>query len=60
MTDDEQEVLRALIGAWNKFVLHLPVEHPDDTDEFRHHIHALQMMIMARPARRRLNQPEPT
>lgn len=59
LTDDETLVLKSLIDTWNKFVLRLPIEHPDDTDEFRHHIHALQMMIMARPVRRGLNRKVP-
>lgn len=53
LTDDETIVLKALVDAWNNFAVRLPDEHPDDTDEFRHHIRALQMMIIAR---RRLNQ----
>ena len=51
MTDDETEALNLLADAWNVFV-NLPVEHNDDTTEFRHGIHALQHLLMARPTRR--------
>lgn len=54
MTDEERLVLDALVVAWNAFVA-LPVEHPDDHDEFRHSIHVAQEKVLCRPARRSLN-----
>lgn len=55
MNSQEKAVLYALADAWNKF-LYLPVEHSDDIDEFRRIIHAAQEKILARPARRALNE----
>lgn len=46
----EQAVLDALAKAWNEFV-GLDVLNDDDLGEFRHGIHALQNMVMARPVR---------
>lgn len=57
MNELEQIALGHLVQAWNAF-LRLPTEHADDVTEFRHGIHALQVMIMARPARRQLNNHE--
>lgn len=54
MTNLEKAALDRLIEAWNAFLL-LPTEHADDVGEFRHGIHALQQMIMARPVRRQIN-----
>ncbi|TJW14333.1 MAG: hypothetical protein E5W82_10160 [Mesorhizobium sp.] len=51
MTPAEQEVLIALVNAWNKFV-DLPIEHGDDLTEFRHGIHSLQHIVLMRPTRR--------
>ena len=51
LTQDERHAISALVYAWNLFAA-LPVEHADDVDEFRHGIHALQDKILARPARR--------
>jgi hypothetical protein len=53
MTPDEEEVIRHIVKAWNKF-LELPVEHSDEVTEFRHKIHDLQRMIMSRPIAREL------
>lgn len=59
MTEAEQAVIAKLVEAWNEFVK-LPVEHTDDTAEFRHTLHALQCQILARPTRRQLSaQPQP-
>ena len=55
MTEDEEKALHALVVAWNLFVA-LPVEHPDDTTEFRHGIHALQDKILSRPTRREISK----
>ena len=53
MTDEERIVMDKLVEAWNAF-LDLPVEHPDDTPEFRHAFHRLQLLILARAPRRKL------
>jgi MoxR-like ATPase len=57
MTAGESAAFNHLVSAWNEFVL-LPVEHPDDLTEFRQGIHALQHMLLARPARRALRSSE--
>ena len=54
MTPKEQKVLNSLVDAWNSF-LELPTEHPDDLNDFRYGIHALQRQIMCRPIRREMN-----
>lgn len=56
MTEPEQIVVDALAVAWNAFLL-LPMEHDDDTDEFRRMIHAAQEKVLARPARRSAAKP---
>lgn len=53
LTIKEQEVLDHLIYAWQAF-LKLPIEHPDQTDEFRHALHDLQRQILVRPVRREM------
>lgn len=58
MTSDEKKVLDALVSAWNLF-MGLPVEHADDNNDFRHHLHILQRQVMSRPARRQLNGIQP-
>lgn len=60
LTDEEREVLRITAEAWNAF-LTLPRQHPDDQTEFRHTVHALQRIILARPGVREALQlcPEP-
>jgi len=47
LTRQEQEIMISLIEAWNNFVK-LPVLHPDDNGEFRHHLHALQNSLASR------------
>lgn len=39
----QEKVLDKLVEAWDSFI-DLPIEekHPDDTNDFRFHIHALQ------------------
>jgi hypothetical protein len=49
MEDDEMLVLVSLANAWAEFIK-LPVQHPDDRTEFRHKIHELQCLVMARKA----------
>jgi hypothetical protein len=51
ITLEEQAVIDHLVKAWNAFV-GLPIQHGDDTTEFRHGIHRLQEKILARPARK--------
>ncbi|WP_313630210.1 hypothetical protein [Pseudomonas sp.] len=58
MSDDERKVLDALVAAWNLFTA-LPIEHADDSSDFRHHLHILQRQIMSRPSRRELNGTQP-
>lgn len=50
-TAAELAVLEHLVAAWSSFAA-LPIEHADDVHEFRQVIHAAQMQILARPARR--------
>lgn len=47
MTNQEKKVLDASVELWNEFC-ELPKEHPDDENEFRFHVHAIQNMIFAR------------
>jgi hypothetical protein len=54
LTDNEKKVINNLVEAWNHF-LNLPIEHGDDIQEFKHHIHILQRQIMCRPVRRNMN-----
>ena len=51
MTEEEEKVMRHLVDAWNDF-LDLGEHHPDDVDEFRHGLHALQRQVMVRSVRR--------
>jgi hypothetical protein len=55
ITDKEKEVLNASIELWSKF-LDLPKEHEDDNNDMRHHIHAIQNMILGRSTRRALKE----
>jgi hypothetical protein len=54
MTADERALVMALAKVWDGF-LSLPVEHDDDTQEFRQGIHAVQRIILARAGRREIN-----
>ena len=47
MTDEEKYLLELTIELWNKF-LKLPIQHPDDINEFRAKIHDIQRMITCR------------
>ncbi|HDZ73183.1 MAG TPA: hypothetical protein ENH55_10470 [Aurantimonas coralicida] len=51
MTRDEGAILSHLTSAWDAFVA-LTDHHPDDIEDFRRRIHALQDQLMARPTRR--------
>lgn len=57
LSDQEQKVMDCLVASWNAFVA-LPIQHGDDTTEFRHGIHRLQEKILARPARQKMNDRE--
>lgn len=50
-TEAEKRVIQHLVNAWNEF-RSLDEKHPDDMDEFRYSIHALQNIIAWRVARR--------
>lgn len=54
MTDQEKVVLDKTGEVWNEY-LKLPFHHPDDNNDFRFHLHALQNMILGRPAYRELH-----
>lgn len=51
MTEQEQKVLDLSASLWNSFIKlnEQDFVHPDEVNEFRFHIHALQNMILARP-----------
>ena len=46
-TDDELAALNALTEAWNRFCT-LPVQHPDDAQEFKASIRAAQRILLTR------------
>lgn len=48
LTGQEQKVLQLTAEVWNAFLL-LPRQHADDQTEFRHTLHALQRIVLARP-----------
>ncbi|WP_068083158.1 hypothetical protein [Novosphingobium rosa] len=48
LTCTESHALAISADLWNAY-LKLPVLHPDETSEFRHKLHELQRIIMARP-----------
>lgn len=54
LTVDERIALHKLADAWNAY-LALPVEHPDDVDDFRRLIHAANAQVLKRPGRRQFN-----
>lgn len=47
-SDREWHTMEHIIRAWDTYQS-LQQQHPDDDLDFRHHIHALQRIIMARP-----------
>jgi hypothetical protein len=49
--DKEKQILDHLAMAWRLW-LTLDDKHPDDNDEFRHPLHALQMLVAYRVAKR--------
>lgn len=51
MTPQELKVLELTKGTWNAF-LELSEMHPDDQNDFRRHVHALQNIILARGGQR--------
>lgn len=50
LTEQEIKVLDHLGSAWNEF-LKLPQQHPDDREEFIHHLHICQRTIGIRGVR---------
>jgi hypothetical protein len=55
----EKAVNDALAAAWNAFVA-LERQHPDEADEFRRGIHALQGIMALRACRRLMSDTYPT
>jgi hypothetical protein len=55
MTQEEVKVLHYLKETWNEFNK-LPKVHNDDINDFRHHIHALQNIILAREGLRKMEE----
>lgn len=55
ITDEELEVLGKTSDVLNNFN-ELPSMHPDDLNDFRFHINALQNIILARAGQRVYNQ----
>ncbi len=49
MTDKEKNVMNKLVEAHNIFVT-MPVQHPEDAQEWVSKLHDLQRIIMARVA----------
>jgi hypothetical protein len=49
LTKEEKDLLDKISEAWNDF-LKLPTLHADDVIEYRQHVHAIQNIILARPA----------
>jgi hypothetical protein len=49
MTPAELAVLDCLLAAHNQFIA-LPIQHPDDHDEWSGSMHELQRIVMAREA----------
>jgi hypothetical protein len=50
-TDGEKLVVRLLAEAWNAY-LALPVEHPNEREEFMQGVHRCQDIVAVRVARR--------
>lgn len=55
MNEEEKNAIAASAELWNAF-LKLEKYHPDDVQDVRFHIHAIQAIIMSREAVR--NNPE--
>ena len=53
LSEDENECMNLSAEFFNKFKS-LPVIHPSDLDEFIHHLHVLQNIILSRAAYRNL------
>ena len=51
LTNEEGEVMDALIYAWNQFS-QLEIQHPSDTPDFADGIHKCQQSLALRIARR--------
>lgn len=48
LTEQEAHVIKASAYLWNEF-LQLPVIHPDDINDVRFHLNAIQSILIARP-----------
>lgn len=48
LTQKENDLLNLTAEVWNNFLM-LPVQHPDEVNEFRFLLHQLQKSIMYRP-----------
>ncbi len=57
MNEKEKEIMDNLANAWNIFIS-LPLEHPDEVNEFRYKIHDIQRMVLIRQYRRTNNTKE--
>lgn len=55
MNEEEKKAIAASAELWNAF-MKLEKYHPDDVQDVRFHIHAIQTIIMSREAVR--NNPE--
>lgn len=55
LTDQEVKVVELTAETWNQF-LKLPIEHPDDQNDFRYHIHALQNILLGRSGARLMKE----
>jgi len=51
LEEKESVVLANTVTLWNSF-LECDSLHPDDVNDFRFHIHALQNLILSRPMMR--------
>lgn len=59
LTDNEGEVMDALVIVWNKFV-GLERQHPDELEMFSEGIHKCQNLLAVRIARREFPEGWPT
>lgn len=57
LTENEKDLIEKLGECWNDF-LRLDTLHPDDNNEFRFNIHALQNIILSRSGYREIKQIE--
>lgn len=55
MTEEEKEIILDLGMIWSSF-LNLPIEHPQEREEFLRIIHQAQNLVAARASFRELNK----